>query len=208
MDKIRIRSEVELLNRKKNFFKIVNILEQFNINFFLQGGVLLGARREQNFIKWDWDIEISLFSEELIEKFDLLLRDLKEKNYTIQNHNKTSYTPKILFVDKKDKSTSYSLIGWKHNKLLKCFTRKQFTVPEKFLLEFDKIEFFGKEFNCPKPIDEYLEHHYGNWKKPLMTSNKQEYLGKNYYKNKENLFDVIYKVSDFVKKYFKKQKIF
>ena len=43
MDKIRIRSEVELLNRKKNFFKIVNILEQFNINFFLQGGVLLGA---------------------------------------------------------------------------------------------------------------------------------------------------------------------
>ena len=41
-----------------------------------------------------------------------------------------------------------------------------------------------------------------------MTSNKQEYLGKNYYKNKENLFDVIYKVSDFVKKYFKKQKIF
>tara|TARA_B100000989_G_C19442472_1_gene427973 strand:- start:395 stop:1003 length:609 start_codon:yes stop_codon:yes gene_type:complete len=202
MNKIRIRNETELSNRKKNFFKIVNILEEMNVNFFLQGGVLLGARREQNFIKWDWDIEIGLFNEELITKFDLLIKDLEEKNYTIQNHNKTSYTPKISFIDKKDDSTSYSLIGWKHNKVLKCFTRKHFMIPEKFLMEFDKIKFFGKEFNCPKPIDEYLKHHYGNWKTPLMSSNKQEYLNKNFYKNKENLFDIIYKIFDFIKKKF------
>lgn len=203
MDKIRIRNKEELLNRKKNFLKIVDILEKKNVNFFLQGGVLLGARREQNFIKWDWDIEISLFSEELIDKFELLIGDLEKNNYTIQNHNKTSYTPKISFINKKDKSTSYSLIGWKHNKLLKCFTRKKFMIPEKFLIEFDKIEFLGKKFNCPKPIDQYLEHHYGNWKKPLMSSNKQEYLNKNFYKNKENFFDMMYKLCDFLKRYIK-----
>ena len=203
MNKNRIRNKVELLNRKKNFLKIVDILEKKKINFFLQGGVLLGARREQNFIKWDWDIEISLFSEELIDKFEVLILDLEKNNYTIQNHNKTSYTPKISFINKKDEGTNYSLIGWKHNKFLKCFTRKQFMIPENFLIEFDKIKFFGKKFNCPKPIDGYLEHQYGNWKKPLISSNKEEYLNKDFYKSKESFFDVIYKFHDFLKKYFK-----
>ena len=62
--KTRVRTDEELKERKINFLKIVNILEK-KINFFIQGGVLLGARRENNFIKWDWDIEISLFAEDL-----------------------------------------------------------------------------------------------------------------------------------------------
>ena len=60
--KTRVRTKAELIARKNNFLKIINILEKKKINFFLQGGVLLGARRDKNFIKWDWDIEISLFA--------------------------------------------------------------------------------------------------------------------------------------------------
>ena len=65
------------------------------------------------------------------------------------------------------------------------------------------IEEIGKKFNCPKPIDEYLEHQYGNWKKPLISSNKEEYLNKDFYKSKESFFDIIYKFHDFLKNYFK-----
>ena len=70
--KVRIRTKLELEKRKKNFLKIVDILNKRKIVFFLQGGVLLGARREKNFIKWDWDIEISLFAEDLIKNYDIL----------------------------------------------------------------------------------------------------------------------------------------
>ena len=48
--KVRIRTKLELEKRKKNFLKIVDILNKRKIVFFLQGGVLLGARREKNFI--------------------------------------------------------------------------------------------------------------------------------------------------------------
>ena len=45
--KIRVRSNDELKSREKCFLEITNMLKENNINFFLQGGVLLGAYREK-----------------------------------------------------------------------------------------------------------------------------------------------------------------
>ena len=66
-EKIRIRTEEELESRQKCFLEIVNILEKNNIHFFIQAGVVLGARRDGNFIKWDWDVEIGIFEKEFIK---------------------------------------------------------------------------------------------------------------------------------------------
>ena len=181
--KIRFRSKKELIQRKINFLKIVDILEKKKITYFLQGGVLLGARREKNFIKWDWDIEISLFAEDLLSNFEYLEKKIMSKNFKIINHNKTHFTPKIAFIKKNDESTSFSLIGWKYDKVNKSYTRKKFTIPEKFLKKLTKIKFLKRKFNCPYPIDAYLKHHYGNWKKPLVSQDKNEYLNKNYFNN-------------------------
>ena len=76
--KIRDRTYDELLVRKKEFLKICNILDQLNIIFFLNSGILLGAIRDNDFIKWDWDIEISVFSDELLPNIDLIINKLKE----------------------------------------------------------------------------------------------------------------------------------
>jgi len=181
--KIRFRSEKELRQRKKNFLKIVDILEKKKIIYFLQGGILLGARREKYFIKWDWDIEISLYAEDLLLNFEYLKEKLKSQNFKIINHNKTHFTPKISFIKKNDVSTFFSLIGWKYDKANKSYTRKKFTIPEKFLKKLTKIEFLKKKFNCPYPIDAYLKHQYGNWKKPLISQDKNEYLNKNFFNN-------------------------
>ena len=86
-DKIRLRTEVELEDRKKGFLEIVNILKSRNIFFFLQGGVLLGAVRNNNFIKWDWDVEISLFSDEFFEKRELIKNTLLENGFKILKEN-------------------------------------------------------------------------------------------------------------------------
>ena len=52
--KVRNRTEEELLVRKKEFLKICDILDYHEINFFVTSGVLLGAIRDNSFIKWDW----------------------------------------------------------------------------------------------------------------------------------------------------------
>ena len=55
-DKIRIRTPEELEVRKKEFLIICDVLEELKIKYFLQTGILLGAVRDNDFIKWDWDI--------------------------------------------------------------------------------------------------------------------------------------------------------
>ena len=56
-DKIRIRNEKELASRRKCFLEICDIFEKNNIFYFIQAGTLLGAYREKDFIKWDWDLK-------------------------------------------------------------------------------------------------------------------------------------------------------
>ena len=47
MNKTRIRSKKELNERKAIFFEIIKILKKRDIPLFLQGGILLGAKREK-----------------------------------------------------------------------------------------------------------------------------------------------------------------
>ena len=86
--KVRDRTSDELLVRKKEFLEICDILDESKINFFLHTGILLGAVRDNDFIKWDWDIEISVFSEEFFSKIDLVVDKLKKNNFKIKQINK------------------------------------------------------------------------------------------------------------------------
>ena len=70
-DKIRIRTPEELEVRKKEFLTICDVLEELKIKYFLQTGILLGAVRDNDFIKWDWDIEISVFSKDFLPRIHL-----------------------------------------------------------------------------------------------------------------------------------------
>ena len=70
--KVRDRTKDELIIRKNEFLKICNILDDLKFNCFLTSGILLGAIRDNDLIKWDWDIEISSFENDLLPKIDLI----------------------------------------------------------------------------------------------------------------------------------------
>ena len=84
-EKVRIRSDHELSIRKKEFLLTCDILEKLEINYFLHSGILLGAIRDNDFIKWDWDIEISVFGEEFDDKIDKVVEELKQNNFIISS---------------------------------------------------------------------------------------------------------------------------
>lgn len=199
MSKIRIRSDEELEQRKKIFFEIVSILENFKLFYFLQGGVLLGARREKNFIKWDWDIEISVFAKDLIEKFDIICSELKKNNFFLKNYNSTFFCPKISFDKQGHSATSFSIIGWKYSYLRRAYTRKKLKIPIKYMNKMDQIDFFQKTFFCPGPIDSYLEYSYNNWKKPIRSEEKEIYLSKKFYTKNFDIFDFFNTVISYFK---------
>ena len=171
-NKVRDRTPEELLVKKNEFLKICDILDQLNIEYFLQTGILLGAIREQNFVKWDWGVDISVFSEEFVDKIGFLEEKLTEAGF------------KILSVNKKK------------DDLNDVYWRTDYSVPSKFLDNFSKVELFGRKFNCPNPPEDYLTFAYGNWKKPLRSSDKNLYNAGIYYKKRNYFFKTIKKIKN------------
>ena len=179
--KVRDRTNDELLVRKKEFLKICDILDESKVNFFLHSGILLGAIRDKDLIKWDWDIEISVFSEEFLPNIDLVANKLKKNGFKIMTINKKKDDSKIDFIGEYPENvTGYTIWSWNYSKIRNVYWRRELSIPEKFLNSFSKFEFLERQFNCPKNPEEFLEFSYGNWKVPLRTSNKFEYTTKNY----------------------------
>jgi hypothetical protein len=181
-NKIRVRTKEELQIRKYEFLKICEILNKLDINYFLITGVLLGAIRENDFIPWDWDVELSVFSDEVPEKFDLLIDEIKTSGFTIEKYYKELSMLKIDFVGKlPQETTAYTINGWNHDKIKNIFWRRTYKIPDHFLLNMKKIHFFEKYHFAPYPPEKFLEYQYGNWKKPLKTSNKLVYMRKEFH---------------------------
>ena len=186
--KIRDRTYDELLVRKKEFLKICNILDQLKIIFFLNSGILLGAIRDNDLIKWDWDIEISVFSDELLPNIDLITNKLKENGFEINKINKKEDDSKIDFVGEYPGDvTGYTIWSWNYSKVRDVYWRRELSIPSKFLNKFSKIDFLGRQFNCPQNPEEYLEFAYGNWKVPLRSTDKDLYNTKRYKNKKKSI---------------------
>ena len=72
-------STEELNNRRLDLEEICDVFEALEINCILIDGVLLGAVRDQGFIAWDWDVELALLEEEVINNTTVILNALHLK---------------------------------------------------------------------------------------------------------------------------------
>ena len=184
--KVRDRTSAELFVRKKEFLKICDILDELKVNYFLQSGILLGAIRDNDLIKWDWDIEISVFSDEFLSKIDLIVDKLKKNQFKIKKVNKKKDDSKIDFIGEYPENvTGYTIWSWNYSSIRDVYWRREFSLPSKFLTSFSKIDFLGRQFNCPNNPKEYLEFAYGNWRVPLRSSDKDLYNSKSYKNRKK-----------------------
>lgn len=199
-NKLRSRTKNELEDRKKGFFEIINILKSKNIFFFIQGGVLLGAVRNNDFIQWDWDVEISLFSDEFFEKRELIKNALLENGFKIFKENYERERIKIDVYKYQDYATTgYTLFGWTFNKEKNKILRGEINIPSKFMDNMEKITFFDEEFYCPGPVNDYLTYQYGNWRKEIRSDIKSEYLSNKFYKKKSFMGKVLNKIKKIFK---------
>ncbi len=191
-NKTRIRSKEELKSREEGFLEIADILEKNNIFFFIQAGTVLGARREGYFIKWDWDVEIGIFEKDFIKNYDIIKKELLNKNFKIFHEIKSKKDGKIDLIKGFDeRSTVFEILSWSYNSLSKKYYRWHINIPSKFFKESHTIKFLGRDFNCPGPVDEYLSYQYGDWETPKRTSLKNEYLTKSFFKKKKGMIKTI-----------------
>ena len=84
--KVRIRTTQELETRKIEFLKICSLLNKLEIKYFLQTGILLGAIRHKGFIPWDWDVELSVYADEVEPKMNELLGEIRKAGFNIEKY--------------------------------------------------------------------------------------------------------------------------
>tara|TARA_B100000989_G_scaffold296150_1_gene278757 strand:- start:670 stop:1104 length:435 start_codon:yes stop_codon:yes gene_type:complete len=131
--KVRIRSKEELKSREEGFLEIVDILQKNNIFFFIQAGTVLGARRENYFIKWDWDVEIGIFEKDFIKNYDFIRSELVKKNFKIFHEIKSRKNGKIdLIKDFDERSTVFEILSWSYSFFRKKYYRWQINIPSRF----------------------------------------------------------------------------
>ena len=183
--KTRVRNKKELFYRKKVLFEIKEILDSNDIPFFIWGGLLLGIKRDNDLISWDWDIEIGLFEKDLRFNWSTIINLLKKNKFKIIRTDILNL--KIEFIKYTGmESTVFSFLGWRYDIFSGKYLRKKLNVPKHFFKPMHRIYFKDQKFLCPGPVSQFLTYFYGDWKKPKRTTIKDDYLSKKI--NKRNLW--------------------
>jgi len=173
--------------------EIRDIFKDLKLTFYLVDGALLGAVREKNFLKWDWDVELAVFSEIAIKELDKIKAKSTDSGFEAKIIDSSIGNLKIN-LHKYD--TKYTIVGLYKKKEYRL--RKSFKYPAKFFDNATSIHFLGKNYLAPAPTDEFLSFIYGSdWMVPKMSLIKEEYLSK-------KIFNYTWGqiIKRFIKKYF------
>ena len=174
--KLRFFSDRELEDRRRDLVDIKSILEKVGVRFLLMDGALLGAMREKNFIRWDWDVELGLYTEEVSKRLPSLIQELYEQGFEIVNINPKFRNFKVNIIKR---GTKFSLTGYYLDG--KWCRRGIIRLPARFFSDPGEIEFLGEKYLCVSPPEEFLEYVYGDWHVPKKETDSNKYLNDKIY---------------------------
>ena len=166
----------------KLLFDIKDIFDELSIDYWIEGGTLLGAVRDKKLIPWDHDIDMGTINKSN-QAIGELIQKLKKNFYvSVKSFDKIEgvwnlgkyrvlkvYPKKNIFFKKKlcvdifiyykDKDF-YKYVVWNKNASHK---KEHFD-------NLEQIDFYGKKINVPSNYKTFLQTKYGsNW----MTPNKE-----------------------------------
>ena len=158
---------------KDVLFEVDDLLKISGIDYFLSCGTALGFYRDGDFIPWDDEIDIDIFSEYFVPAFSDL-RELFIENGFIARATPRGNTSKMAVFKKGIKVAMGSI--YSDNNGHRCDLYQKF--PERFFTNPHLYNFSGRDFRLPGPIDEYLTFYYGDWKTVVKSYDINEYLNK------------------------------
>lgn len=164
-------------NVRKYFPEVINAFDNLGIDYFICFGTLLGAVREKDFIKHDFDLEMGVFSdqydENLFRSFEKI-GFVREYRYSMSGN----YMPNEGFVEKYSNGViHFDLFVFSRNgKNIWCWSylRDEADVLNAIKLQWpdnglERIPFQGLEVPVPVNAPAFLEALYGKtWNVPCV----------------------------------------
>jgi len=160
---------------------VTDLLDEHNIEYWLEGGTLLGVIRENRLLPWDNDMDISIDE----KYYENILKVIKQLPYRIRmRHFEENNDPFIKGKTRIIKVTNKKFLFFKGNVTLDIFIKfkkgdksfwqignKTKFVPAYFYEQLIPYKFDNKNYLIPKLYDEYLTYRYGDWKTPVKEWN-------------------------------------
>ena len=161
--------------------RVAKIFDKCDITYWLEGGTLLGIRRESRLLPWDDDIDVSMMVDQS-SKLPQLYKALKKDNYRVKlryfENNDSPFQKGNLRMIKIRERRFFGLL--KGAVCLDVFIKyplnedayweianKKKKVPSKFYQSFKTINFKNYSYSIPKLTDDYLTYRYGEWQTPV-----------------------------------------
>jgi len=160
----------------KNLIDVKEAFDELRIPFCLMDGTLLGAYRDGDFIKGDYDdIDIG-FDAKYSKKISLIIDKIEERGLK-----------KIWGTDLRGKLVGRKVARGRNHVDIICIYKKEkeaynlgrnflpnnskeymaYVHPIECFKKFSKLIFKGMEFNMPNKVEDFLKARYGNWKIPI-----------------------------------------
>jgi lipopolysaccharide cholinephosphotransferase len=197
-------------NRFKPSYEVINKLEALRlledcretlhkngVKMILCMGTLLGAIRDQDFIDWDYDIDVAFLEKSKIQVIDCI-PDLKEKGINV-----CRYDGKLLSFERNGTYIDFYFFVKHYFFWYKNTTG--ITTKKKYFDDTQEYNFLGSDFLVPFDYEGYLRHHYGDWKIPRkdvnITSRNNYVMFRSFIKSN---FPVIGRILSAMKRFLKK----
>jgi hypothetical protein len=143
-------------------FEVKEVLDKCGVEFFLIGGTLLGAVRDKKFPKYDFDIDIGVKQETLIEKMPELEKEFLSRGFQVSKFSTPYPFDRFMKVSKNRVTTDitdFKLVNDEYIHIFK-FNRGCFVFPREMFDNLGEINFLGKTFKIPTPVEKVLEHNF------------------------------------------------
>ena len=170
---LRIKSDNELEAQNLGLKELSQILNDKKIKNFITGGTLLGAIREKNFIKWDWDVEVTVLTDEIFNIKDELCDLFLKAEFKTLKYSQTYDSLKWTLIKY---NAIYEVVGFYKEGEWMYRTGKGTRIPADLFDNPSDLFFLGSTYKTVSEPEKYLEFCYGDWKTPKKTANKKEYL--------------------------------
>lgn len=177
-----------LARARKMLFDVVEVLDNANIVYHLEGGTLLGIVRDGDLLPWDHDVDLSIMITDT-PKFLKIKKELYRKGYKVTSRkSKHDIHPfKMgdykIFKIKKIVPSIVKLLFPRYKKnyiVLDIFIKvndgnycywqamnKLMRVSNKYYASYETVNYRGASLKVPNDYKDYLTQKYGDWSVPV-----------------------------------------
>lgn len=139
-------------------------LDRIGLNWGPVFGTLIGIVRNDDFLPWAQSLDLYFLKEDE-ERFKDLLWKLKDEGFDL-----VKYERRGLYTLQRKGEYSNFFVFRKISPDIRHSGGRDF-IHEKYIQKTVKWEFNGINLNVPEELDEYLTFQYGDWVKPIQTTN-------------------------------------